>query len=442
MAQEGRRWGRTRQPSVARLVGRFAAAGLVALAFVAIFTAFASRRAGTDQAIAEAERVTATSAALIAADLDDAVLAGDPAALDRLDALVRGSVLRGSLVRVKLWRADGTIVYADEPRLIGERFELDGGELTVLDAGGTEAGVSDLDEPENRYETEAKLLEVYVRTETTTGEPLLFEAYFRYSGVVEVGRHLWAQFAPITIGALLLLQLVQLPLAWRMARRVVASQAQRERLLRHAIDASDAERRRIASDLHDGVVQDFTGVSLTLAAEGRRSAPDPQAVLDASASIRTGVKALRSLLVEIYPPNLLDEGLDSAVGDLLSNVAARGIATHLTVGSQPHHLDPDASTLLYRAAQETLRNVVRHSGATTVSVEFGVDGGSAVMTVVDDGRGFETAELDRRSAAGHVGLRSLAGLVADAGGSFEVWSAPGAGTRVDVRVPLRGSVGP
>ena len=71
------------------------------------------------------------------------------------------------------------------------------------------------------------------------------------------------------LGALILLALIQLPLAWQLARRVRRTQDEREKLLRHAIEASDVERRRIARDLHDGVVQDLAAVSYSLSAAAR-----------------------------------------------------------------------------------------------------------------------------------------------------------------------------
>jgi two-component system NarL family sensor kinase len=428
--------------SVGSLVARFAIAGLVALVFVGAFTAFASRRIGTQQAIDEAKRVAfVSSAGIVTPLLDDDLLTMDREALDRIDAAVRASVLRGSLVRVKIWAEDGTILYSDEPRLIGEQFEIGEDERAIFTSNEQGAEVSDLSKPENRFETDSKLLEVYLRTETPSGTPLLFEAYFRYSGVTDVGRHLWAQFAPITIGALVVLQLVQIPLAWSMARRLQTSQRERERLLRHALDASDAERRRIASDLHDGVVQELTGVSLSLAAQGRSDTVGREQVLDASSAIRTSIKSLRSLLVEIYPPNLQEEGLQSAIGDLLSGLTARGFETRLEADLGDTTVDPDTAGLVYRAAQESLRNVVTHSAATRVRVELRTVGEtnqqrSVRLTVDDDGRGFSADTLDGRAAEGHVGLRALAGLVADLGGVLTVRSAPGEGTRVEVSLPI------
>ncbi|MGZ4702917.1 MAG: sensor histidine kinase [Ilumatobacteraceae bacterium] len=423
--------------SVGGVVGRFALAGVLSLALVSAVTAYASRRFGTERAIAEAKNVTWVSMkGIIEPVLDDRLLTMDRDVLDRIDVAVRQSLLRGSLVRVKIWSHDGTILYADEPLLIGQRFQLDADKLSVFAGGDGKADVSDLSEPENRYETSnAKLLEVYQRTQLPNGTPLLFETYFRYSGVTAVGRQLWGQFAPIAIGALALLELIQIPIAWSMARRLRTSQRERERLLRHAIDASDAERRRIASDLHDGVVQDLTGVSLGLAALGKADAISPGQAIDASSAIRTSIKSLRSLLVEIYPPNLREEGLESAIGDLLGRLSARGVATRLDVDLDDLALDLDTSSLLWRTAQEALRNVGAHSGAKQVRVELRADGERLHLTIDDDGRGFSADDLTDRTAQGHVGLRSLAGLVADLGGALTVRSAPGAGTRVDVEMP-------
>ncbi len=423
---------------MARLIGRFAVAGVVALALVSAVTAFASLRIGTDQAIADAERVTFTTGkGIIEPLLDGGLVAQDRVALERLDLAVRNTVLAGSLIRVKIWSNDGVILYSDESRLIGEQFELEADKLVVLSTGEAIAEVSDLSDAENRFETESKLLEVYQRLELDTGEPVIYEAYFRYSGVAAVGRKLWTQFAPIAIGALVLLQLVQVPLAWSMARRLRAGQLERERLLRHAIEASDNERRRVASDLHDGVVQELTGISLGLAALGRGQVVPPAQVVEASAAIRNSIKSLRSLLVEIHPPNLYEEGLESAVGDLLSGLAARGVVTELAVDLGTAQLPRDVTALMYRTAQEALRNVSAHAHAQHVRVDLRLCNDRHVrLSIDDDGRGFSAEQLADRGSEGHMGLRSLADLVADMGGSLEARSSPGRGTSVRVDLPV------
>src|SRR5207237_9490546 len=133
--------------------------------------------------------------------------------------------------------------------------------------GRIDADLSNLDEAENRYERPYnKLLEVYVPVHTLGGQRVLFEAYLRYSSIAESGRHIWGSFAPVLVGGLLLLYLVQVPLAWSMARRLRQGQEEQERLLVRAMDASHAERQRIARHLHDGVVPALAGVPYSLAA--------------------------------------------------------------------------------------------------------------------------------------------------------------------------------
>ncbi len=431
-----------REPvTVKAVMLRFALTGFVALVVVSLATAWVSRNVGTEQAIDDAERVAWVSAqGIVAPVLTDGVMELDAESLDAVDDAVREFVLRGSLVRVKIWDSNGTIVYSDEPRLIGEQFELPADKREVFATGESHAEISDLDGPENRFEVETKLLEVYAPIETVEGTPLLFETYFRYSGVTDVGRRLWGQFAPVALGALLALQLVQLPFAWRMATQLRSGQKERELLLRRALDASDAERRRIASDLHDGVVQDLTGVSLGLAALGRQSPIESGQFDDAAAAIRNSVKSLRSLLVEIYPPNLAEEGLESAIGDLLSGLPARGIATELAIeldGGDPH---PTVGGLVYRVVQEAIRNIVSHAAASAVRVDI-TTGDEGVNVIIDDnGQGFTADEVADRSRDGHVGLRSLGGLLADVGGSFDVLSDASTGTRVAATVPFSAEI--
>jgi signal transduction histidine kinase len=235
---------------------------------------------------------------------------------------------------------------------------------------------------------------------------------------------------------LIALELIQVPIFITLTRRLSAAQVQRERLLRHAIQASEAERRRIASDLHDGVVQELTGVSLSLAAASRSDSADAPKMGEASSSIRSSIKSLRSLLVEIYPPNLHEEGLEFALGDLLGGVSNRGMSVKLDVDLGKTALPADTVGLMYRSAQEALRNVVSHSGATRVRLVAKVSGNVARIVVDDDGRGFTPEQIEHTNSDGHFGLRALAGLVAEAGGKMSVLSAPGAGTRVEVKLPV------
>jgi signal transduction histidine kinase len=234
------------------------------------------------------------------------------------------------------------------------------------------------------------------------------------------------------------LEVVQLPIAWSLARRLRQRQREREALLVRTLEASDVERRRIASDLHDGVVQDLAGVAFSLTGAARDGSTDTSTadLLERSATaVRSTVTSLRSLLVEIYPPNLDEEGLGPALAELLSRAERAGVATTLQLDG----LDgapSSVSRLLYRSAQEGLRNVIAHAEAHHVEVRGSTQDGLAVIEVEDDGVGVDDEHARLRAEGGHVGLRTLEGLVRDAGGTLDLKRVEPRGTVLRVQVPL------
>jgi signal transduction histidine kinase len=431
---------RTGRWVVAGPVLQFAVIGLIVAAFVGGVTAIASRRIGEREAIVDA-RTTALVRAqgVVEPAVTPALMTGDADAVQAVANVVEQRVIDNQLVRVKIWRRDGTILYSNEPRLIGARYALADEDLAAIDKGVISADISNLSSPENQLERSfGKLLQVYLPLRVPNGERLLFEAYFRYDAVAAAGSRIWRGFAPITLGSLAVLELVQIPIAWSLARRLRQRQREREALLVRALEASDVERRRIASDLHDGVVQDLAGVAFSLTGAARAPSTDAgtAALLEKSATaVRSGVSSLRSLLVEIYPPNLDEEGLGPALAELLARAERAGLRTEL-------HLDGvdvvpgSAARLLYRAAQEGLRNVVTHADASGVELRASTSDGRATIEVRDDGVGLDAEHVGRRAEEGHVGLRTLQGLVRDAGGELEVVPNDGRGTVLRVEVPL------
>jgi two-component system NarL family sensor kinase len=427
--------------STAGLVARFTAAGVVVLLALGALIALAARQAGTQQATEAATQVAWVIAkGVVEPRLDDGVIKGDPAALARFNEAMHDYVLHGSLLRVKVWDVNGRVIYSDEPRLQGGYYPLDPYEVQALHQGGTSSDVSDLNKAENQYEASyGKMLEVYVGIKAMDGTQLLFESYFRYDAVNDAGLEVWQKFAPISLGSLVVLQLVQIPLAWSLARRVRRQQRERESLLQHAVDASDAERRRIAGELHDGVVQQLTGVTYTLDAArlGKPDEAERAAVITrAAADLRDSIGALRSLLVDIYPPNLAEEGLPSALAEIASGLERTGVRVDLDTDGV-ELLPPVTAGLLFRTAQEALRNVAEHSHAQHVEITVAERDGIVRLTVDDDGRGFDENLMGEQVSGGHFGLRALSDLIAGADGRLIVRSAPGAGTRVEAEVPLR-----
>jgi two-component system, NarL family, sensor kinase len=429
---------------------QFGLAGIIAIAVLFGTLVVILDQTGTTQAISNAREITQLEARdVVEPNLTDALLEGDAVARAQFDRLIRDRVLKDPLVRVKIWTEDGHVAFSDESRLIGRQFALESDQTIAFATGTIVANKTDLDRPENQYEGNQRkhqLLEVYLRVHSISGRTLLYENYIKYDEVLAAGRQIWLSFAPAVLGTLLLMEVVQLSLAWSLSRRVLDGQRERERLLTRALDAADIERRRIAQDLHDGTVQDLTAVSLALEVASRQLGRDGRNLAartldEAARDTRRSVRQLRTLFVDIYPDDLHEQGLAVALRDLLDPFAVRGIATSLEMASGLRLAAP-TERLLFRVAREALRNVAAHAYANSVAVRLAAQDGRAgreptcvVIEVVDDGRGFDASAVST-PADGHLGLRVLGDLVRDGGGTFQVSSAAGAGTTVRAELPL------
>jgi two-component system, NarL family, sensor kinase len=423
-----------------RVFTQVIAGALVVLCLVALGGVVASRRLAEAQAVNDAAKTANLLAeAVVQPAVSDALLTGDPKAVAAIDRVVREQVLTRKIVRVKIWDPTGRVLYSDQPALINQRFALKSEAQDVLVHPQTRAEVFSAG-PENTLERgSGKLLEVYRPIWTPSGKPLLFEIYAPYGNLAELSGALWKGFAGVTLSSLLLLVVLLMPILWRLVNRLKLSQAQREALLHRAVEASTAERRRIAGALHDGVVQDLAGASFAVAAGAERAmsngTPDlADELRSAAGTVRTSIGGLRSLLLDIYPPSLASAGLKSALTDLASTLRSRGTAVTLDFASETG-LDAAGERLVFRVARECLSNIAKHASATNVQVSLERVERHTVMEIIDDGVGFDAAKLLAHPAEGHFGLRVLGDTVSDAGGELSLSSAPGAGTRWMLRIP-------
>jgi len=417
-------------------------AALVIAAVVAVGGLLVSQRIAGEQAVHDVAELTDDLAvSVVQPALTDAMAASPGQARQTLDPLVRHWLGgEGEMVRVKIWTTGGTVLYSDEPRLIGQTFPLDGDSRAALLPPRTEAGITDLARPENRYERgEGKLLEVYRPVWTPDGTPLLFETYFRYDTVSQGSQQLWRGFAGVTLSSLLALLLLLGAGGALLAARARRAGARHEELLRRALDASDAERRRIAATLHDGVVQQLVAASFTAAGQARRAASggDPRLAADldtVATAVRDSIAGLRSLLVDIYPPSLHAAGLASALHDL-ADAASRGAGQVPDIDTRVDASVADTvpeqeQEAMFRIAQEAVHNAVRHSRAGHLTLRLAAEDGTPALEIADDGDGFDAARLAADGADGHFGLRLMAEAARHGGGWLGVMSAPGAGTVV------------
>jgi two-component system, NarL family, sensor kinase len=430
------RLGTERDP-VARAVTQFVVASLLVLIVVGLGGVLVLRRVGANEARRRAEDTAVVAARAVQERLTNGIVKRTTSSLLPIDALVTAGVLEDPIEDVSLRLSDGEVVFSNQTELIGttapldvdERAALVGGGPTVINAptsGGVGAG------------EEAPSLLVSLPLETPDGTALLFQARLRFDSVAASARQLWTAFLPVLAVTLVALAALEIPLAVRLARRVRDSQRQRERLLRHAIEASDVERRRIAGELHDGLGQQLVGLSMTLSAEADAiEGEDPPAagrLREAADRTREQMRSLRSALMGIYPPTLERAGLRAALDDLGANLRTTGVEVDIDVPSDLE-LPVPTEALLFRGAREAMRNIATHAEAGHARIVVSAENGVASLSVHDDGVGFDPAGLARSTAEGHLGLAMLDDLARQAGGSLHVGSHPG-DTTVRIEAPL------
>lgn len=422
-----------------KAIAWYLAWSMLALAAVAAGAVVLSVSLARTEALRDAEKTArAVADAIVSPLANEGLHSGDSVALATLTTSLDARVLDGSIVHLKLWEDAGegraTIVWADEKPLVDQTFAMESEVYALFGTTGTVSEISHLEKEENALERSAgQLVEVYTGVIDSAGRNLVFESYVSTEGLEDETRMLVGTFLPLSLGAVLVFALATLPLAVSLARRVDRGQQQMRRLLVNAVAASDLERKRLARNLHDGVIQDLAGIGYVLAAESQQRAngPDLSSVEEVRSIVVRDIATLRDLLMDIYPPDVDEEGLPTALSHLVERLVANGAPVALDV-------DPDlttrpvASRLAYQLIRELLRNSVLHSGATRITVRVRSREGFLEFDVQDDGVGFEPGT---DSPEGHLGLRLVREMAADAGGWVTVTSAPGRGTIVSGAVP-------
>jgi len=429
-------------PVVRSAVIRFTAGSLVMFLVLTAGAVLVANKIAHRQALGEARAQGAAIANRLAAPLvNRAVREERDGAADDLNTVMTTRMADGSVRHVKLWDETGRVIWSDEKNLVGRRFPMEKDVTELFDTRSVTAELSDLSKEENQFEkSEGELLEVYAGTFDADGEPLVFEAYLTTEQMESAAKTILVNLVPLILGALALFLLAVLPLAVSLARRVERAQLDRSKMMRHALLASDLERRRIAQDLHDGVIQDLAGLGYVLPTAQRELHADgdlalARSTLDrATGMLQQDVVRLRSLLTDLYPPDLQGQGLVSAVGDLVQTITSDA-GLDATVRIDPALDVPlDAGRLAYRVVREGLRNVVKHAGASRVVVEVSRQDDEVFVRVADDGRG--PASPPEATSRGHLGLRLLKDTLSDFGGRLDLEPESRHGTSLLARFPV------
>lgn len=235
-------------------------------------------------------------------------------------------------------------------------------------------------------------------------------------------------------GFLLWLAAATTALSYVLVRRsatVISLLDTRRQLIAESMGAEERERRQLAEHLHDGPLQNVLAARMDVE-EALERHPD-EMLTAAEAALRETAAQLRSTVTLLHPQVLAQLGLSSALRELADIHAKRSEMEMSVEIDEVGH--PDCRELLYRVARELLANVTRHSHAAKVKIRLTRSDGKVTLIIVDDGWGFDTSVVPKRVGQGHIGLASQIARVENAGGTFDLKSSPGAGTRAVVTVP-------
>ena len=217
----------------------------------------------------------------------------------------------------------------------------------------------------------------------------------------------------------------------------------RRRVMRARFQARLDERTRLARDIHDTLLQGFTGVSLQLVAAQRREDMSPECRAVLADVVRVSQKTMADARKAVWDMRPLpDRGGDFAefLRESIADIAAPvNLPLDFRVVGNQYTLAPDVETAVYRVAQAAAANVVQHAAAHNLRVVLSFGERSFKLIVTDDGRGFHV-DPDLQNYAGHWGLLGMRERASQLGGALAIRSAPGQGTEVTLRLPRRARV--
>jgi len=223
-----------------------------------------------------------------------------------------------------------------------------------------------------------------------------------------------------------------------MLDRVDEHSARLRAMSSQIINAQEDERLRIARELHDETAQALA--SLLVRQRVAERSPNPETLQRTMADLRAltseALEGVRRMALELRPTMLDDLGLVAALGAYGRSFSGRtGLAVEFRANGRPERVPPEVELVAYRVVQEALANVARHGSAGRVVVELDARPTALIVTITDDGRGFDpVAALDaRHRSLGLFGMRERAALV---NGKLTIESAPGRGTCVCLEIPV------
>jgi len=378
-----------------------------------------------------------------------------------LDRLMDSRSLKRHIVSIKIWRADGTVVYSTDKSITNRKFPMD--EIAGALKGNVVTDLEDLDQEENEFERELNLplYEIYAPLrEFNTGKIIAVGEFYEMASSLEQEINRVRQQVWLVVGAATLAMLALLFFLVRRGDTIIQRQqvALRQRLLeqtrlhisnaalQHKMTTATQEfsrineltLRRIGADLHDGPAQLLTLILIRLDDLAEHcSQIDQEAMETIRGAATDALREVRDLSRGLALPEINDLSLP----DELRLVAQRheqrtGTKVSLSLGALPEDASVPLKLCLYRFVQEALNNAYRHAQGQGQAIEAEYTEGGLLISVVDSGPGM-AADALVADAAGRtrLGLAGLRYRVESLGGLFSIESSP-AGTSVNAQFKL------
>jgi signal transduction histidine kinase len=377
------------------------------------------------------------------------------------DIFVHGPLAK-HVVRFKLWSPDGHIRYSSDPAQVGKRFALHDHHAFAL-TGQLAAAITSLDGPDNGPERVqwARLIEIYVPVFKAGTRQVIAVAEFYHevdSVQAEISREQRLNWASLVLGAALLYALLCLVVLGgsrtidrqrvELARQVFQLEQVLEenkqvhrRLQQAGADAtalSESALRRVAADLHDGPVQELALLLLQVEPPDTRAAPQTvEAGLNTAVlheGLQRAMTQMRHIACGLAAPAVAHLPLAEVLRRAAMDLPHHGLPQpRMDIADALHGASEAVKLTAYRAVQEALANVYKHAPGQTPVLRACQALNEARIEVSDQGPGFDPA---RPVPEGHLGLAFLEERVTLVGGRVELATAPGAGTRLTVWLPL------
>ena len=453
-----------------RLVLRFAVASLLAFVLVAAGALYLLVRNARERAELMGARHATFVGRSVLGPVFDGVNLDRPVTgpeYRKALAVVRQRVLSDGLaVRVKIWRPDGTIVFSDEPKLVGKHFQEEASELKEVVEGGLEMGISDLDEAENAFERDLAdtLFYTYAPLRTRPGGPVVAvaEIYQDYSFIRGDIDAVVRRIAVIVIGGLAVLYALLLPIALRASRELrrrndqLAEHLQREQ--QTVAELRDLARKKddfVSAASHE-LRSPLTSILGSLATLRQPDiSADPSASAEFLSAAERQAKRLERMIANLLTEAHLEEPRPVEITDVDLTEAARAVAHELGATERVSFDLPERAVRTDRARiSELMRylldNALKYSPEdSTVTVAGTVEDGDLRLRVTDEGLGIDPAErgeiferfhqVDQSSTRAHgglgLGLHLAKELAEQLRGRVDVQSMPGHGSTFTVTVP-------